>query len=485
MTSRILLALSASLVAIAGATGAPAQQTRSISQNSMAAAAKQHPQIVEEFGGEIEGARGEYFRSVGRRVAAHTNISGGGNAFRITTLNSPVMNAFAVPGGYLYITRQLLGLMNDEAELASVLGHEAGHIAARHSSERQNRGLLSQLGALLVGVVTGSGDLAQIAAQGAQIWTLSYSRSQELEADDLGIRYMGAAGYDPSQSAEMLESLGAWSSMEPRFAGREEDARAVPSWARTHPLSSERVTRARQQAQATGRAGQGTVNRDQHLSALSGMLFDDDPAQGVIEGRDFLHPDLRLAFTVPPGFGIQNGTRAVAVIGTSGQAQFSTGPFSGNLDAYIAQVFQALAGQSGQIPHSAPQSTNVNGIPAAYSTARVQAQQGVLDVTVFAYRFAADRAFHFVTVTQGGSGLGPFVPMVQSVRRLSAQEAAAIRPRVVQIVTVGAGDTVASLARRMAYSSFAEERFRILNGLDGDDSVQRGQRVKLVVYGSR
>ena len=109
----------------------------------------------------------------------------------------------------------------------------------------------------------------------------------------------------------------------------------------------------------------------------------------------------------------------------------------------------------------------------------------MLDVTVFAYRFAADRAFHFVTVTQGGSGLGPFVPMVQSVRRLSAQEAAAIRPRVVQIVTVGAGDTVASLARRMAYSSFAEERFRILNGLDGDDSVQRGQRVKLVVYGSR
>src|SRR5688572_13690098 len=206
MTSRILLALSASLVAIAGATGAPAQQTRSISQNSMAAAAKQHPQIVEEFGGEIEGARGEYFRNVGARIANQTNISGGGNAFRITTLNAPVMNAFAVPGGYLYITRQLLGLMNDEAELASVLGHEAGHIAARHSSERQRTNILSQLGAVLVGVVTGSGQLAQIAAQGAQLYALRYSRSQELESDDLGIRYMTAAGYDPGASATMLAS---------------------------------------------------------------------------------------------------------------------------------------------------------------------------------------------------------------------------------------------------------------------------------------
>jgi predicted Zn-dependent protease len=154
--------------------------------------------------------------------------------FRFTTLNSPVMNAFAVPGGYIYITRQLLGLMNSEGELASVLGHEVGHVTADHSAERQNQGLWTQLGAALLGVVTGSGELAQLAAQGAQIWTLRYSRSQELESDDLGVRYMTAAGYDPLQSPAMLASLGAWSDMETRFAGGE-DARSVPSWARTHP----------------------------------------------------------------------------------------------------------------------------------------------------------------------------------------------------------------------------------------------------------
>src|SRR5688572_21739129 len=265
MTSRILLALSASLVAIAGATGAPAQQTRSISQSSSAKAAQQHPKIVEEFGGEIEGARGEYFRSVGRKVAAHTNISGGGNAFRITTLNSPVMNAFAVPGGYLYITRQLVGLMNDEAELASVLGHEAGHIAARHSSERQRTGILSQLGAILVGVVTGSGALSQLAGQVSQGIFLKYSRSQEYEADDLGVRYISAAGYDPMASPSFLASLGAATSLETRVAGRN-DERQTPSWARTHPLSADRVRRATQKAQATRRAGAGLRNRDAFLA---------------------------------------------------------------------------------------------------------------------------------------------------------------------------------------------------------------------------
>ena len=167
MTSKALLALSASLVALGGAAAGSAQ-TRSISQSSLSQAAKQHPQIVEEFGGEIGGSQGEYVRSVGRRVASQTNINGGGESFHITTLNSPVMNAFAVPGGYLYVTRQLVGLMNDEAELASVLGHEAGHIAARHNSERKRTSILSQLGAVLVGVVTGSDALGQLAGQVSQ-----------------------------------------------------------------------------------------------------------------------------------------------------------------------------------------------------------------------------------------------------------------------------------------------------------------------------
>lgn len=486
MKSKALLALSVSLACIACASDTSAQnRTRSISQSTAAQAAQQHPQIVAEFGGEVAGAPAAYVRNVGARVTSQTNITGGASSFRVTALNSPVMNAFAVPGGYLYITRQLLGLMNDEAELASVIGHEAGHITARHSSERQRTNILSQLGALLVGAVTGSGQLAQIAGQAGQVWALSYSRGQELEADDLGIRYMTAAGYDPSASPSMLASLGAWSDLEARFQGRENDARSVPSWARTHPLSADRVRRATTRVQQTGRGGQGIRNREQHLAAISGMYFDDDPAQGVVEGRNFLHPDLRLGFTVPQGFTMQNGASAVSIAGSSGQAQFSTGPYNGNLGTYIGQVFRALGGNQQQIQYTQPQSTTINGIPAAYSTARVQSRQGVVDVSVVAYQFESNRAYHFVTITRGGTGLGPFTSMVQSLRRLTAQEAAAIRPRVIQVHTVRAGDTVQSLAGRMAYTTYQLERFRALNGLGANATLRAGDRVKLVVYGTR
>ncbi|HEX8217240.1 MAG TPA: M48 family metalloprotease [Allosphingosinicella sp.] len=486
MRTKALMALSVSLVCLAGVSDVEAQnRTRSISQSTQAQAAQQHPALVQEFGGELEGARGAYVRNVGARVTAQTNISGGSNSFRVTALNSPVMNAFAVPGGYLYFTRQLLALMNDEAELASVVGHEAGHITARHSAERQRSNILTQLGALVVGVVTGSGQLAQVAGQAAQIVTLRYSRGQELEADALGVRYMTAAGYDPAASASLLNSLGAWSDLEPRFNGGNVDQRSTPSWARTHPLSADRVRRSTTEAQRTGRVGQGLRNREQHLAAINGMIFDDDPAQGVIEGRDFLHPDLRLGFTIPQGFQMQNGARAVTIVGQTGQAQFSTGSFNGNLSTYVGQVFQALGGQQQRIPYAQPQSTTINGIPAAYSSARVQSQQGVVDVTVVAYQMESNRAYHFAMITRAGTGLGAFEPMVASVRRLSTQQAAAIRPRIIQIHTVRAGDTIASLSGRMAYTSFQQERFRTLNGLAANSALRPGDRVKLVVYGTR
>jgi len=486
MRFRVLLSVALATTALAWAPTVTAQErTRALSQNAVAQAAEQHPLVVAQFGGEENATRSAYVRNVGSRIASQTNIAGGGSAFRITTLNSPVVNAFAVPGGYLYVTRQLLGLMNDEAELASVLGHEAGHIAARHSRERRNANILSQVLAGLAGVVTGSGQIAQIAAQGAQMWTLSYSRSQELESDELGVRYLAAAGYDPAASPAFLASLGAWSDLESRLQGREGDQRAAPSWARTHPLSAERVSRAAQEAQQTGVAGQGQHNRDQYLAMIDGMIFDDDPAQGVIEGRDFIHPQLRLAFTAPQGFGIQNSTSAVAVIGNGGQAQFSTAAYSGNLDAYIDQVFRSLTGGQGQLGYSRPQRTTINGLNAAYSSARAQTQQGVLDVGVIAYEFDSGHAYHFVTITPAGSGAGPFSGMLESVRRISAQEAAAVRPRILRIVTVGANDTIDSLAGRMAYPTYQRERFLVLNGLADDSGLRPGQKVKLVVYGNR
>jgi predicted Zn-dependent protease len=495
MQSRALLALTASaaVIAFAGQGSAQKAAPRAISQSAASQAAQQHPQIVEEFGGAEAGARGSYVAAVGGRIAAATGVPGGAGAFRITTLNSPVMNAFAVPGGYVYITRQLLGLMDDEAELASVLGHEVGHIAARHPERRQSAStrntILGALGQILVGAVAGSSGLGQLLqqsiGQGSQALTLSFSRSQEFEADDLGIRYMTAAGYDPAASPGLLASLGAATALEQRAAGSN-DERSVPTWARTHPLSDDRVRRATQQAQATRRAGAGLRNRDQFLARIDGLLVGDDPRQGMVEGRNFLHPDLRLGFAVPQGYGMQNGVRAVTISGSNGQAQFSTAAFNGDMGSYIAQVFRSIAGQqAGQLQIPQPRRTTVNGIPAAYTTASVRTQSGVVDVTVFAYQWDTNRAYHFVTLTPGGSGLGAFSSMVGSLRRLSTNEVAAIRPRVIDVVTVRSGDTVQSLANRMAYNDLKLERFLTLNSLQAGSSLRPGDKVKLVVYGQR
>jgi predicted Zn-dependent protease len=337
----------------------------------------------------------------------------------------------------------------------------------------------------LAGIVTGSSQIAQAASQLGQGYLLSFSRTQEYQADDFGIRYISRSGYDPTAAASMFASLGAATSLEQRAAGRN-DERSTPSWARTHPLSDDRVRRASAQAQKTGLAGRGSRNRDQFLAQIDGLLVGDDPRQGVVEGQNFLHPDLRLAFTVPQGYGMQNGSRSVSITGANGQAQFSTGQFNGNLGSYIASVYQGLAGQqAGQLQVPQPRATTVNGIPAAYTTARVATQQQQLDVSVFAYQWDANTAYHFVMITQAGQGIGPFGQMVGSLRRLSTAEAQAIRPRVIDVVTVRPGETVQTLASRMAYQDLQLERFLVLNSLSANSQLRPGDKVKLVVYGTR
>ncbi len=455
--------------------------------------AEAHPELVAEFGGAYDGPAARYVEAVGRSIAVQSGLSSTGGDFTVTLLNSPVNNAFAIPGGYIYSTRQLLALMNNEAELAGVLGHEVGHVAARHSKKRQQTGTIASIlgvGATILGAAIGDngglagavgGLLQNNAMQAAQLVTLGFSRSQETQADDLGIRYLSKAGYDPAALSTMLASLAAQDSLDARLAGR--PARSIPEWASTHPDPASRVTRAASAAQRMGIVG-GKLNRDPFLNAINGMLYGDDPAQGVVEGRTFLHPDLKLGFTVPQGFGMQNTTRAVQISGSNVQGQFSTGPYNGDMDAYVRAVFQALAKQGGTVPAYSLQRTTVNGLPAAFASVQAsggQQQSTTITVTVFAYEFGPSSAFHFVTASQGGQG-AVLDSMYQSVRRLSASEIAAIKPRKVQVVTARSGDTLASLANRMAYEDAKMERFLTLNGLRSNAAISTGQRFKIITY---
>jgi predicted Zn-dependent protease len=317
----------------------------------------------------------------------------------------------------------------------------------------------------------------------AKLQQLSFSREQEYEADTLGLRYMIAAGYDPAGAAQLLSALSRTTALEARVQGRTN--RQTPEWASTHPLSENRMQRALQEARATGRLGTGLHNRDVFLNQLEGVYVDDDPAQGVIDGPVFTHPDLRIQFRVPTGYLMSNGTFAVTVSGSAGKAQFSGGRYNGSLDNYILRVFEQLTRGQVELAIPQPRRTTINGMPAAYTTAHVRTDSGLIDVSVMAYQWDPQHIYHFVMLTQGGTGIGPFTPMVNSLRRITQAEAAAIRPRIIHVVRVKPGDTLQSLASRMAYRDFKLDRFLVMNGLTANSRLAPGQRVKLVIYGAR
>ncbi|MBX7531911.1 M48 family metalloprotease [Qipengyuania sp. 1XM1-15A] len=471
-------------IALAGCMGGTIPDASApITQSEAEIGAEAHPQLLAEFGGAMTGPQAVYVEQVGKNIAVQSGLGGARDSFTVSLVNSPVNNAFAIPGGYIYTTRQLVTLMNNEAELAGVLGHEVGHVAARHSQRRQAAAQRNQIfgvgAAILSSVLLGSNplgqQLGQAALQGSQMLTLKFSRNQELEADELGIQYLNNAGYDPRAMATVLASLANQNALDARLQGRD-DAR-LPEWASTHPDPASRVQTALSKTQGMS----GTLNRDTFLTRIDGLVYGDDPEQGIVEGRQFIHPELRLAFTAPQGFYMVNGTSAVTINGQSGKAQFTLAPYNGNLQSYVQSVFSGLSQQ--QITPSSIQTRTVNGLPAAFGTARVNNGQSQVDVTVFAYEFANDRAYHFLAITPAGQA-STFNQMYSSVRRVSTQEAAQVVPRVLDVITVRSGDTVSSLSRRMAYPTAQEERFRVLNGLGSNDQLQAGQKVKIVIRGS-
>ena len=444
--------------------------------------AKNHPQLVAQFGGAMTGPQAVYVQSIGRKIAVASGSGNPASDYTVTLLNSSVNNAFAVPGGYLYTTRQLVALMNNEAELAGVLGHEKGHVDARHSAKRQSATMKNQifgvLGAVLSGVLLGNSQAGQVLQQGfmqgSQLLTLKFSRKQEDEADALGVSYLKRAGYDPRAMSTVLQSLANQNALDARLMGTSDQ---VPVWASTHPDPAARV----RSTLALAGNQSGVTNRDIFLTKISGLTYGDAPEQGYVEGRRFSHAIEKLTFDAPSGFYLVNGTQAVAIGGQGGKGQFTTAAFNGDLDAYVRSVFAALGqANQAQLNPGNVERTTVNGIPAAYSIARVTSGSSQVDVTVFAYQWDASHAYHFMTITQAGSN--PFGSMFGSVRRLTNSEAAALKPRRLQVVTVVRGNTVQSMASRMAYRDAPLDRFLVLNGLSANATLVPGQKVKIVTY---
>ncbi len=439
--------------------------------------AEQHPKMLEAFGGAYEDeAVQAYVDSVGTLLAKTSEMPE--LDFTFTVLDSPMVNAFALPGGYVYVTRGLLALAGSEAELAGVLAHEIGHVTARHAAQRYGGQMLATAANLAAAILLG-GPAAQATGGLAQIALAGYSRSQESEADRLGVRYLTRVGYEPQAMAGFLEKLQAHSRLEAELRGRPEAADRF-SLLQTHPRTAERVR------EAIVEAGGKTVRepmtaRDIYLDKIDGLLYGDDPEQGFVRGRRFLHPQLRFAFQVPEGFRLFNSPTRVVAFGPEDslilfdQARREGG---GDMVAYLTREWVRGRRLDGV------EALTVDGMPAATGTTRLDTRQGPRDVRLVAIGFDDERVYRFLFVTPPAltDSLGPELRRTTySFRRLSAAEAARLQPLRLRVHTVAAGETVQGLARRMPFADYRLERFRVLNGLAPGESLQPGERVKLVV----
>ncbi|HUL06346.1 MAG TPA: M48 family metalloprotease [Candidatus Acidoferrum sp.] len=437
-----------------------------------------HPQVLAQFGGAYQDPElDRYIDSLGQLLAHASDRPN--LQYHFTVLDSPIVNAFATPGGYVYITRGLLALANNEAEVAGVLAHEIGHVAARHAAERQSQAVLASIPGILTGVVTGSGALSEAVNSGAAAHLQSYSRDQEYQADLLGVRYLSRTNYDPLGMASFLGQLEANDRLDAEIMGRPEMADQF-SIMSTHPRTADRIQRAIQEAGGT-HVSTPLTERDLYLAKVDGLRYGDEPEQGFIRDRQFLHPVLRFAFSVPAGFHMMNSSEAVIAQRADGAALLasSTQKFTS------AQMIDYLTAEwAPRLQMTDAETIDVNGRDAATGSGQLELKSGVRDVRLVAIRFDANTIFRFLFLTKPEQTAGLARELQQttySFRRLSAAEAARLHPQTIRVVTVRGGDTVAKLAAKMPFPDFREERFRVLNGLGAADRLTPGRRVKLIV----
>jgi len=433
------------------------------------AARQQHPRILATYGGEYSDPRLERMvaRIVGKLILTSENPS---QTYRITILNSPNVNAFALPGGYLYVTRGLLALANDSAELATVIAHEMGHVTANHGLERQQKEAEEVLAAAVVDEVLGDDPDARAALVRGKLRLAQFSRNQELEADAIGIRSAGKAGYDPYAAARFLQSMAAYSDF--RTVSGATDASL--DFLATHPNTPQRIELARRHARLVGPPGTGARDRTDLLDGIDGMLFGDTPQEGYVRGQTFLHPGLGVSFSAPRGFVIDNSAAAVTAAGPGDLAVRFDGV---TLNRRTPLTDYIRSGWVSGLDVASVRPITINGQEAA--RARAVADGWQFDVTVIR---AGPQVYRLLTAAPAGSAaLMPTADAVAgSFRVLSEAEKAALQPLRIRVVTVAAGNTVAGLAARMSGVDRRLELFRVLNGLTPGASVSAGDRVKIV-----
>ena len=393
-------------------------------------------------------------------------------AYKITILNSPAVNAFALPSGQLYVTRGLLGLANDSAEFASVMSHEMAHVLERHAAMREekarNTELISSVNDMLSDPQIGAMALAR-----SKDALASFSRSQELVADGIGVGIAARSGFDPYGASRLLASMERNADL--RATGRGGDPHPL-DFLSSHPTTRDRVKNAETSARQISASGSAERDRAGYLASIDGLVYGEDPADGFVRGRRFIHSKLGFTFMAPEGFVLDN--TAQAVIGTK-----EGGSEALRLDVVKVPAEQLLveylnSGWIENIENGSVEELFVNGFQAATATA-VGDQWAY---RLYVVRFGSEvYRFIFAAKVRTPETDAAFREAIHTFRRLSLQEIRSTKPLRLKIVRVQPSDTVESLAARMALLDHQVERFRVLNGLDSAGRLKAGDLVKIIV----
>lgn len=437
---------------------------------------EEHPKILAEFGGAYsDPAITSYVDSIGQFLVQTTETPDA--PFTFTVLNSPIVNAFALPGGYVYVTRGLLALAGSEAELAGVIAHEIGHVTARHGADRAGNNVLANLGLTVLGIVSGSQLVNKVGQLGTFAVLQSHSREDEFEADQRGVKYLVRAGFDPNAMSSFLAKLHAHSRLEAKIKGVSPDEGF--GFFATHPRTPDRVERAVQLAKVQ-KVREPIIGQEIYFKKIDGLLFGSDETQGFIKGQRFVHPVLRFEFTVPDGFNILNGETSVIAKGPGGSAlQFdSADRNNATVESYLRDKWAR-----GEIL-SRIESIRINGMPAATAILNPdrESSEAIIRLVVIGFNSKLVYRFMFATPRALPENMRrSFEHTALSFRRLNEMEAKQNQPLKLGFHQVVPGDTPQKLSARMAVGKFKLEKFKVLNGLSGNEALSIGNWAKLIV----
>jgi predicted Zn-dependent protease len=433
-------------------------------------------QVAQEVGLIKDQALQNYLQSIGAAIATKSERPNLPWTFR--AVDDPSPNAFALPGGYIFVTRGLLDLMNNEAELATVLGHEIGHVTARHSVQQMSQQQLAQL-ALGVGAILSPtvAQLGEAASQGLGLLFLKYSRDDERQADDLGFRYALNQGYDVRYMDDVFRSL--------QRLGEASKESPLPSWLATHPGEAERIqTIDTKLAQLQpSQLANAKVSAQAYMQRVNGLVYGADPRNGFFQGNTFYHPDLRFQITLPSGWQGQNLSQAVIAVSPQQDGIIQLTLAQGNSPETAARAFLSQEGiQAGQ----ASQET-VNGVPAVASKFQAQTEQGVIQglAAFFTYNGATYQVIAYAPAQRYPAYDGMFRQSLGSFGPVTDPRVLNVQPKKLNVVTLPQQMSLAEFAQRYP-STIPIAELAIVNQVeDSSKPLPAGTLVKQVTGGTR